>query len=62
MADKKPTKYKALTGLDTADGQRFETGDEFKATDIPKESLAAYIEMEVIEPVEDKPKRVEVSE
>lgn len=56
MADKKATTYKALTGLDTCDGQRFEAGDVFAASDIPKEALAAYLEMEVIEAVAGKVK------
>jgi hypothetical protein len=59
---KPTTHYKALTGLDTSDGQRFEMGDEFKAADIPKDALAAYLEMEVIEPIAEKVKTVEVSE
>lgn len=55
MATAKVTTYKALTGLDTCDGQRFEAGDTFKAADIPKAALDCYLEMNVIEAVDTKP-------
>lgn len=62
MAEKTATSYKVLAGCNTSDDQRFEIGDVFRAADIPKDSLAALLEMKAIEPVVVTAKKAVIEE
>ena len=49
---KKKKQFVVTQGCDTADGVRYEVGDEYDPKDHSKETTAAFLEMECIKEAE----------